>query len=951
MSGIKRPTSFPAKVFYAFLQAGEDTEVESNDDRVALSIPEYCTLTPRLLLTPTRLAVVGFSVEMSNRVVRHFISSEGFAPECFLRVTIGEENGARLFSDQLSYYLCLRIEHLILNGFSLNGYTYRFLAYSSSQLKESSLWMVNTQGSWTVESIRRWMGDFSMCETPSKVAARMGQCFSTTVVASGTHDSVPHGVKDNFPDVLSNHNGKEMCHSDGTGLIERSLLEFMTARLPLGPDDPTDVSIIQIRFGGAKGTLAGWDFSLLRSLGRRVPHSNRINVLLRPSMVKFKAPYRQLEIISFGMKIPYYLNRNVILLLKVHGVQDEIFLKMQRQMLNDLDDMLIDSQKAMEMIPRLSGPDSSLSSALVHMLFCGLTPTNEPFLFSCLHAIRAHHLMNLRKKSRVFVDKGAVLTGGLDETGLVPEGCVFVQINKGGGSPGRDATRNKSLFEVLDGPIMVTKHPVVHPGDVRMLLAVDIPELRSHKNVILFSQHGSRPEADKMAGSDLDGDQFAVTWDERLFLGQWNGSVRHRSGTWTSALGEILFLQASTRTEDSLTLQRANKEPMDFVPDSSENILSGNQDPFESMLANAIEALLGMSRANTDSATNDNAVNDKQLLDHFINHAKNDNLGHIATMWLDYANKNGADCEECLKLAALHSIAVDFPKSGKPAQIPRELYISRSAARAHWREKKGSPSYDCKGALGRMYDEVVNKMQGDENRNSFTIPLAGRRFDSHGQILRFVERRASVSSIHSEIYKPQMAIQLGLNLETALEDPQSRELELLSEAMDHRDDYEQGLISLMSKYGLQCEGELLTGCIRKYHKLDKKRQHDLSEAVRGQCRELKRNSRQTFFLHILYTVCPDLYQEDVEVEEDEEKNWVQCIEATVTGKVVPPECSFSGTQMQEFKALAFQLAAAYYEVTYNTELWWNEPSSHKRSSVLFSFPWIVADVMAFGLGP
>jgi hypothetical protein len=250
-----------------------------------------------------------------------------------------------------------------------------------------------------------------------------------------------------------------------------------------------------------------------------------------------------------------------------------------------------------------------------------------------------------------------------------------------------------------------------------------------------------------------------------------------------------------------------------------------------------------------------------------------------------------------------------------------------------------------------MYDEVVNKMQGDENRNSFTIPLAGRRFDSHGQILRFVERRASVSSIHSEIYKPQMAIQLGLNLETALEDPQSRELELLSEAMDHRDDYEQGLISLMSKYGLQCEGELLTGCIRKYHKLDKKRQHDLSEAVRGQCRELKRNSRQTFFLHILYTVCPDLYQEDVEVEEDEEKNWVQCIEATVTGKVVPPECSFSGTQMQEFKALAFQLAAAYYEVTYNTELWWNEPSSHKRSSVLFSFPWIVADVMAFGLGP
>lgn len=40
-----------------------------------------------------------------------------------------------------------------------------------------------------------------------------------------------------------------------------------------------------------------------------------------------------------------------------------------------------------------------------------------------------------------------------------------------------------------------------------MLVAVDVPELRDHRNVILFSQKGHRPEADKMAGSDLDGDQ------------------------------------------------------------------------------------------------------------------------------------------------------------------------------------------------------------------------------------------------------------------------------------------------------------------------------------------------------------------------------------------------------------------------------------------------------------
>jgi hypothetical protein len=43
-----------------------------------------------------------------------------------------------------------------------------------------------------------------------------------------------------------------------------------------------------------------------------------------------------------------------------------------------------------------------------------------------------------------------------------------------------------------------------------MLTAVNVPELRDKKNVILFSRHGDRPEADKMSGSDLDGDQFAM---------------------------------------------------------------------------------------------------------------------------------------------------------------------------------------------------------------------------------------------------------------------------------------------------------------------------------------------------------------------------------------------------------------------------------------------------------
>ena len=62
----------------------------------------------------------------------------------------------------------------------------------------------------------------------------------------------------------------------------------------------------------------------------------------------------------------------------------------------------------------------------------------------------------------------------------------------------------------------MTKMPCVHPGDVRFMKSVKPSDrwYESLVNMIVFSGKGDRPDMEKMAGADLDGDVFWVCWDK-----------------------------------------------------------------------------------------------------------------------------------------------------------------------------------------------------------------------------------------------------------------------------------------------------------------------------------------------------------------------------------------------------------------------------------------------------
>ena len=86
-----------------------------------------------------------------------------------------------------------------------------------------------------------------------------------------------------------------------------------------------------------------------------------------------------------------------------------------------------------------------------------------------------------------------------------------------------DKNRSRFTVEGVNGMVLVTKNPCVHPGDIQKVKVVSEkshPEkflkLSHLYNVIVFPSKGARPLQNKLSGGDLDGDVYMVIWDENI---------------------------------------------------------------------------------------------------------------------------------------------------------------------------------------------------------------------------------------------------------------------------------------------------------------------------------------------------------------------------------------------------------------------------------------------------
>ena len=219
-----------------------------------------------------------------------------------------------------------------------------------------------------------------------------------------------------------------------------------------------------------------------------------------------------------------------------------------------------------------------------------------------------------------------------------------------------------------------------------------------------------------------------------------------------------------------------------------------------------------------------------------------------------------------------------------PASIPKDLVLRADVPRPHWWEKKGSDSYHCKTTLGKLYNAVAMKVEKQLRRHPAT---AGRTWNNQGQLLCFTDTKGEIKlDLHLKlIYKAQIAERFGIitvpihGAEKEREVVSNESLECFIFAKEQRDQYNDGLISLMIKYRIHSKGELLTGCIIKYHRLNKQRQNDLAEEVRRQCRVHRKTFRDNFFWKVRsFVVCANNNDDNNEMTEDDLEDcvlWVQ----------------------------------------------------------------------------
>lgn len=396
---------------------------------------------------------------------------------------------------------------------------------------------------------------------------------------------------------------------------------------------------IQVRFAGCKGVLQvkrglkeqmGVDILIFRSMMKAPVDLVSSSSTITPPPPPSPSTSRSSPLTEFGTstivhvcrtarRYTCFLNHQIILLLSARGVANDVLVSMmQRELLRVYGSLLCNVQTLNEHAHLFRGPFFPPS------FLANFTPSMaNHYFFRCLaaHCVR-YHSEELRRRGCIHIRKGAVVLGTTDLTQTLGPGEVFINLS---------ADEQAEHEGVLEGHVLVTRNPCYHPGDVRVLRAVNTSNshLRELKDQIVFPSRSDcrRPHADEMGGGDVDGDLFHVIWDPQL-------------------VQPLLYPSPQLCRYIAVEEGLGNVEAMNYQAPQVQHLPVDEED-------------------------------------YFVRTISNFDLGRLSNLHKLYADLKGAYCQECLLLATLCSYAVDAPKTGVKVRVPQHLKLS-AAMRPEW---------------------------------------------------------------------------------------------------------------------------------------------------------------------------------------------------------------------------------------------------------------------------
>jgi len=478
------------------------------------SYSKFLIRSQRLMVTPTYTIFAPYTEDQGNRILREYLDN----PMDGLRLVFKMDD-----FDDARFNNVLLIEHIkitLSRGIKLYNKHFEFYNYSQSQFRTLGCWFVLNP-----EKVLKKCGDFSNIKIVAKYGARIGQTLTSTlktIEIPGECNSYTNDVKnENYFDPKAKRNlkaEKVYDFSDGVGTISYDLAEKIAQALDLNKVP----AAFQARYMGCKGV---WTVIFNSTINKIKGNNyekiiNRLNenkieffnqILIRDSQKKFEMTPAQLEqkkffeVCNYSKFIKCYLNRQIILLLSSIGINESVFMRK----LKVYNDSLARDDFVLSLIQI-----EDWNRIFSKMIKSGINMSNDRLMRFVISSNKDILYKELKKRTRIFIEEGAYVIGIMDEFGILEYGEAFLKI------------KNEKIDLILNKKCAVTKCPCLHPGDIRLLSFKKYdpkkPETKiyqmfeDYENVLIFPSKGKRPHPNEISGSDLDGDQYFVFYDNDL---------------------------------------------------------------------------------------------------------------------------------------------------------------------------------------------------------------------------------------------------------------------------------------------------------------------------------------------------------------------------------------------------------------------------------------------------